>query len=98
MVYRTVAFQGESGAYSEQAAIEFHPFEILTLPCAAFEDVFASVSNRAADCGIIPVENSLAGSIHRNYDLLLRHDLQITGEYYLPRQSLLAGYARRSTG
>ncbi len=79
----TVAFQGEAGAYSELAAIEYHDQPIATLPCADFEDVFNAISGGAADCGLIPVENSLAGSIHRNYDLMLRYNLHITGEYYL---------------
>ncbi len=48
-----------------------------------FEEVFKSVQDGACELGVIPIENSLAGSIHQNYDLLLRHDLQIVGEYLL---------------
>jgi prephenate dehydratase len=78
-----VAFQGEPGAYSEQAALEYLGNEIATLPCHAFEGVFAAVSARHATHGLLPIENSLAGSIHRNYDLLLRNELYIVGEYFL---------------
>ena len=78
-----IAFQGEPGAYSELAAYEYFGDQISTLPCPAFEDVFAAVANGQATHGLLPIENSLAGSIHRNYDLLLESSLQIVGEYHL---------------
>lgn len=80
-----VAFQGEPGAYSELAAFEYFGDEITTIPCETFEAVFsaASADEQAAIHGLIPIENSLAGSIHRNYDLMLHHDLNIVGEYHL---------------
>lgn len=84
-----VAFQGEQGAYSEAAAFEYFGPEISTLPCNHFEDVFAAVQSGSSTYGLIPIENSLAGSIHRNYDLMLRNDLYIAGEYHLRVQHCL---------
>ena len=78
-----IAFQGERGAFSEAAAIEYFPTEIEPVPCAEFDDVFRAVVDGTCDRGIVPIENSLGGSIHRNYDLLLRHQLTIVGEVNL---------------
>ncbi len=86
-----VAFQGEHGAYSEEAILEHFGSETATLPCESFERVFAAVESVECDLGFIPVENSLAGSIHRNYDLLLQHDLAVTGEHYLRVSHCLIG-------
>jgi len=80
---KLVAFQGEPGAYSQLAALEYFGPDTLTLPCESFEQVFEAAQSGKASHGLLPVENSLAGSIHRNYDLMLRHDLNIVGEYPL---------------
>src|SRR4029079_13388640 len=77
-----IAFQGEPGAYSEAAALRFTDHADL-LPCESFEAVFPAVAGGKATHGILPVENSIGGSIHRNYDLLLEHDLPIVGEVQL---------------
>ncbi len=77
-----VAFQGEPGAYSEQAVFG-HFGRVETVPCEFFDSVFEVVSAAKCESGMIPIENSLAGSIHQNYDLLLNNDLHITGEYFL---------------
>jgi prephenate dehydratase len=76
----SVAFQGEPGAYSEQAAFDFFGSVAQPVPRQSFDDVFGDVANGRADFGVVPVENSLGGSVHRNYDLLMRHNLQIVGE------------------
>lgn len=79
-----VAFQGERGAYSEAAAVAFFGDSVQPIPYNDFDTVFNAVTTGEAERGVLPVENSLAGSIHRNYDLLLRHDLSIIGEVQLP--------------
>jgi prephenate dehydratase len=86
-----VAFQGEPGAYSEQAVFNYLG-NVEALPCESFDLVFEAVVGGACDSGLIPIENSLAGSIHQNYDLLLRHDLYIIGEYPLRVQHCLIAF------
>jgi prephenate dehydratase len=76
----TAAYQGEPGAYSEQAAFDFFGPEVQPAPRQTFDDVFDDVAHGRADFGVVPVENSLGGSVHRNYDLLMRHTLHIVGE------------------
>jgi prephenate dehydratase len=83
-----VAFQGEPGAYSEQAVFDYFG-DVETKPCESFDVVFDSVVTDACQFGLIPIENSLAGSIHQNYDLLLRYNLHIVGEYPLRVQHCL---------
>ncbi|MBL8055573.1 MAG: prephenate dehydratase [Anaerolineales bacterium] len=85
------AFQGEPGAYSEAAALEYFGPETVTVPCESFEAAFAAVAGGAVEYGLLPIENSLAGSIHRNYDLLLEHQLSIVGEHYLRVRHCLIG-------
>lgn len=85
-----VAYQGVPGAYSEAAAdMAYAACE--ALPCETFEKAFTSVERWAADRAVLPIENSLGGSIHRNYDLLFERELHIVGEVSLPvRHCLLA--------
>ena len=85
-----VAFQGEPGAFSEEASRAYFK-DPSTMPCESFEAVFETVSSGQCEAGVVPIENSLAGSIHQNYDLLLRHQLHIVGEYFLRVKLCLQG-------
>ena len=78
-----VAFQGEHGAYSEEACRLHFGQDVKTLPCRTFEEIFGAVDAGQADYGAVPVENSTAGSINKSYDLLLDHDLKVHGEILL---------------
>ncbi len=76
----TVAFQGERGAFSEEAARKLLGADIEVLPCQRFEDVFRALDGKKARAAVIPIENTLHGSVHENYDHLLHFDLPIVGE------------------
>src|SRR5438105_10700788 len=78
-----IAYQGEPGAFSEAAARRID-HEAQLAPCHSFEEVFAAVDGGRVTHGILPFENSIGGSIHRNYDLLLAHDLPLVAEVELP--------------
>ncbi|HEX9013548.1 MAG TPA: prephenate dehydratase [Anaerolineaceae bacterium] len=86
-----VAYQGEPGAYSEAAAIEYFGGQAETFPQESFEALFAAVESGACEFGLVPIENSLAGSIHQNYDLLQQHTLAIVGEHLLRVHHCLIG-------
>ena len=86
-----VAFQGEPGAFSEEAAVKLLGGEIETVPRTTFEAMFAAIADGAADLILAPVENSLAGSVYRCYDLLLESKLSITAEVILPISHNLIG-------
>ncbi|KAH9544016.1 hypothetical protein CY35_13G095700 [Sphagnum magellanicum] len=77
-----VAYQGVPGAYSEAAAAKAYP-SCEAVPCDQFEAAFQAVELWLVDRAVLPIENSLGGSIHRNYDLLLQHRLHIVGEVQL---------------
>ena len=76
----TVAFQGELGAFSHMAAQKLLGEHIRLLPCTRFEDVFQALRADTATHGVIPIENTLHGSVHENYDHLLEFDVPIVGE------------------
>jgi len=86
-----VAFQGEPGAFSEEAAVKLLGEEIETVPRPTFEAMFAAIADGAADLILAPVENSLAGSVYRCYDLLLESKLNISAEVILPIAHNLIG-------
>ncbi|MCD9640058.1 ADP,ATP carrier protein [Datura stramonium] len=85
-----VAYQGSPGAYSEAAALKAYP-KCETVPCDQFEAAFKAVELWLVDKAVLPIENSVGGSIHRNYDLLLRHRLHIVGEVQLLVNHCLLG-------
>eukprot|EP00918_Siedleckia_nematoides_P080526 GHVU01176715.1.p2 GENE.GHVU01176715.1~~GHVU01176715.1.p2 ORF type:complete len:122 (-),score=21.06 GHVU01176715.1:82-447(-) len=79
-----VAFQGEAGAYSHCAVEEvFKADSVDPVGCPAFEDVHRAVKDGSVDFAMVPIENSLGGRIHQNYDLLLKEGLHVIGEYHL---------------
>jgi prephenate dehydratase len=86
-----VGFQGEPGAFSEAAAVQLLGEEIRTVPRATFDATFAAIGEGAADALLVPVENTLAGSVLRVYDLLLESPLEMCGETILPIEHQLMG-------
>jgi chorismate mutase/prephenate dehydratase len=78
-----VAFQGERGAFSESAVYSFFGSAVGVKPCRNLSDVFESVEKSETRFGVVPIENSLEGSVNQTYDLFLEHDLKVCGEIVL---------------
>jgi prephenate dehydratase len=76
-----VAFQGEAGAYSEKSLRELLGPNVIAVPRPNFESCYRAVASNECDYALMPIENSLGGSIHENYDLMLRYDLTIVAEH-----------------
>ncbi|CAM9118804.1 unnamed protein product, partial [Heterosigma akashiwo] len=91
-----VVFQGEPGAYSEKSLRELLGPRVTAIGMQSFEDAFRAVAAREADYALLPVENTLGGSIHANYDLQLKYQLHIVAEHEVPRGALAAGAARHA--
>jgi len=75
-----VTYQGETGAYSEMAVYKFFGSKVEPVPCKDFREVFESVKTGAVPHGVVPIENSIEGSVNQNYDLFLAYDLKVCGE------------------
>lgn len=75
-----VAFQGELGAFSQQAIRQLLGPRAEPVPYQRFDQVFAALRGKKVDAAVLPIENTLHGSVHENYDLLLRYDFEITAE------------------
>lgn len=86
-----VAFQGERGAFSEEAAIKLLGENIELVPRPTFDLLYSSIAEGLADFILAPIENTLAGSVHRSYDLLLESGLHIKREIIRPISHFLIG-------
>ena len=85
-----IAIQGEPGAFSHEATLALIPGAVIE-PCAVSSDVFKALSDGAVDAAMIPIENSLAGSVLEHFDLLLSHDVRVVRESLLRiRHNLIA--------
>jgi prephenate dehydratase len=86
-----IAFQGERGAFSEEAAVKLLGEDIQLVPRTTFELLYSSIADGVADYILAPIENSLAGSVYRSYDLLISSNLHIQAEVVIPIAHYLIG-------
>lgn len=86
-----VAFQGIQGAYSELSLRSYFEDAVEPVSCESFDAVFKAVAEERADFGYVPVENSIAGTVVENYDLLLANNTVVIGEAYMPIRHMLLG-------
>lgn len=86
-----VSFQGEPGAFSEEAIINEFGTNVVSVPFQSLREVFGSVSKRKANAAVVPIENSLEGAVNETYDLLLDSKLEVSGEIKLRIQHCLIG-------
>ncbi|MEX1314561.1 MAG: 3-deoxy-7-phosphoheptulonate synthase [Desulfotignum sp.] len=89
---KTAAFIGEFGTYSHKAALSYFGDDIAPVPMKGFRDIFEAVASGRSEYGVIPLENSLSGSIHENFDLLQEYDLKIIGEIVIRIQHALIAH------
>ena len=92
-----IAIQGEPGSFSHEAALKLSPGAEI-VPCAVSAEVFAALDAGAVDAAVIPIENSLAGSVLEHFDLLLAHDIRVVRETLLRIRHNLIGVAGASIG
>ena len=78
MKHAAIAFQGARGAFSEEAARKLVGPKTAVLPCERFEDVFRALKSGAVGGAVVPIENTLAGSVHENYDHLVNFELPLS--------------------
>jgi hypothetical protein len=90
-----IAFQGIAGAYSEQAIRQYFGPEEESVPCPTLDDIFIAVERGDTDFGMLPVENAVAGSVTRSYELLMEHDLRVHAEVILRVQHMLIAYSSK---
>ena len=93
-----VVYSGVPGSHSHKACLQFFGTEVPLRNCASFQEVFETVDREETSFGVVPVENTLTGSIHQNYDLLLEFDLKIVGELTLRIKHNLLGHEEASIG
>ena len=79
---KRISFQGERGAYSEAASVSFFGNEVNVIPCSTFADALKNAENDTSDYSVLPVENSLEGSVGESNDLLLSTNLKAVSEIY----------------
>jgi len=93
-----VAYLGEPGAFSQQAAKKVFGRGMVPISCVSPEDVFAAIRRKRAEFAVIPIENTLAGSIYQNYDLLARHAVVVVAETSLRIEHSLIAHKGTTLG
>ena len=86
-----VSFQGEHGAYSESAARKFFGVDFKTIPCKSFEDTLKITEEDKSDYSVLPVENSIEGTVGQSIDAITNTSLHSIGEVYLKVEHCLIG-------
>lgn len=93
-----IAFQGERGAYSEMAALQHFGPSIELIPCKTLSDVFQTIENGKADHAVVPIENSIEGSVNETYDLLINTKKMVCNEIYFRVVHCLISYKDSDLG
>jgi len=95
---KSAAFIGENGDYSHKASLSYFGDDVTSIPMKSYRDIFNACESGSVEYGVIPVENSLSGSIHENFDLLQEYDLKIIGEVTMRIKHALIGQKSAKKG